>query len=80
MIIKKYNSLVTIDIFYFMPVHQHIIQEFVWQTYDITPEMPRVHKFLNYWKNNIDAVIQEVVISYSKENKIINSKWYQKLC
>lgn len=80
MIIKKYNSLVTIDIFYFMPQHQHLIQEFVWQTHDIVPDMPRVHKFLNYWKNNIDAVVQEIIVSYAKENEIINAKWYKKIC
>ena len=45
-----------------MPDYQHILQEFIWQTYDVKPEYPRVHKFLNYWHDNIEAVIEEIKI------------------
>ena len=31
----------------------------------LQPTYPRVNKFLLYWKNNIDAVINEVVLSTS---------------
>ena len=34
----------------------------IWQTDDVRPEYPRVHKFLNYWHDNIDAVIEEIEI------------------
>lgn len=57
------NKIITVDIFYFMPDHSNLLQEFVWQTSDIVPEMIRVHKFLNYWHKNIDAVISEILIS-----------------
>lgn len=67
--VKK--NLVTVDIFYYVPDYT-IIQEFVWQTEDVVPEIPRVHKFLHYWKENIDAAIQEILISYSDNNKIRN--------
>ena len=33
-----------------------------WQTKDVKPEYPRVHKFLNFWHDNIDAVISEVML------------------
>ena len=56
--IKK--NVVTVDILYYMPDFNDIVQEFIWQTPDITPELPRVHKFLNHWHKNIDAVIKEV--------------------
>jgi uncharacterized protein Usg len=59
------KNLVLVDVFYYMPDPPHLIQEFVWQTNDITPNLPRVHKFLNYWKDNIDAVIQDVHVSYA---------------
>lgn len=55
--------MVTIDIFYFRPDYRSIVTEFIWQTEDIVPELYRTHKFLNYWHNNIDAVVQEVCIS-----------------
>ena len=54
-----------VNIFYWMPDYEDIIQEFIWQTKDIQPTYPRVNKFLFYCKNNIDAVINEVVLSTS---------------
>ena len=62
MIIVK-NTIVTINVLYWMPDYTHILQEFIWQTSDIRPEYPRVHKFLNYWHDNIEAVISEVNIA-----------------
>ena len=50
------KNLILIDVYYYMPDPPHLIQEFIWQTDDITPELPRVH---------IDAVIQEVKVSYT---------------
>lgn len=57
------TKTVTVDIFYYMPDHQNILQEFVWQTNDIVPEMAKVHKFLNFWHKNIEAVISEILVS-----------------
>ena len=70
---KYFNSVdlinkkvfVMVNIFYWMPDYDDIIQEFIWQTKDIPPTYPRVNKFLFYWKNNVDAVINEVVLSTS---------------
>jgi uncharacterized protein Usg len=59
------KNLVTVDIYYYMPDYTDIIQQFVWQTDDVIPEFPRIHKFLNYWKDNIEAVIKEVHVSYT---------------
>lgn len=59
----KHKQLVTIDIFYYMPDYVHLVQEFIWQTEDFVPELNRTHKFLNYWHHNIDAVIQEILLS-----------------
>lgn len=58
------KSPTIIQIFYYMPDYTDIIQEFVWQTDDIIPEIPRIHKFLNYWHKNIDATIAEIIVSY----------------
>jgi len=62
MIIRK-KSLVTVDILYWMPDYTNVLQKFVWQTSDIVPEYPRVHRFLNYWQENIEAVISEVRVA-----------------
>ena len=56
------NTIVTVSVFYWMPDYQNILQQFIWQTDDVRPEYPRVHKFLNYWHDNFDAVIEEIEI------------------
>ena len=61
------NTIVTINVLYWMPDYTHILQEFIWQTADIRPEYPRVHRFLNYWHDNIEAVISEVKIADNYE-------------
>ena len=66
MIILK-NTIVTLHVLYWMPDYTHILQEFIWQTADIRPEYPRVHRFLNYWHDNIEAVISEVNIADNYE-------------
>ena len=48
-----------------MPDYKHILQEFIWQTGDVRPEYPRVYRFLNYWHDNIEAVISEIYIADS---------------
>ena len=50
-----------------MPDPPDLIQEFIWQTDDITPELPRVHKFLNYWKENIDAALEALEVKKMQE-------------
>ena len=66
MIIIK-NTIVTVNVFYWMPDYQYILQQFIWQTDDVRPQYPRIHKFLNYWHDNIDAVISEVNIADNYE-------------
>ena len=60
-IVKK--TIVTVNVLYWMPDYDHILQQFVWQTADVRPEYPRVHRFLNYWYDNIEAIISEVIIA-----------------
>lgn len=52
--------LATAEVLYYMPDHPSLLQSFVWQTLDIAPSYPRIHKFLNFWKREIDAVIHSV--------------------
>jgi len=51
-----------------MPDHKSLVQEFIWQTMDIPPELPRIHKFLSYWHDHIEATIAEIYVSYSHQN------------
>jgi uncharacterized protein Usg len=57
--------IATVQIYYYMPDHNSLLQEFLWQTEDLVPEFPRIHKFLVHWKNNIEAPIQTINVSYT---------------
>ncbi len=76
MIIKKE---VTVQIYYWMPDYQDILQEFIWQTKDIVPEYPRVHKFLDFWHREIDAVISEIHLSHTHKKSWRTVDWLQRM-
>jgi uncharacterized protein Usg len=52
--------LATAEVLYYMPDHPRLLQSFVWQTLDLAPQYPRIHKFLDFWRREIDAVIHSV--------------------
>jgi uncharacterized protein Usg len=68
MILIKRKVLVTLNVYYWMPDYENILQQLVWQTMDVKPKYPRVQKFLNYWHNNIDAIVNEVQICDSERS------------
>lgn len=53
-------ELVTVGIVYYRPDYRLLLNELWWQTDDFVPELPRVHRFLNFWRTNIDATIAEI--------------------
>ena len=73
------RSIVIVEVNYFRPDYRSLLQQFIWQTDDIIPEIPRVHKFLNYWKDNIDAVIQEVLVCTHGTNHTQHAIFHEKL-
>ena len=60
---------VVLRVYYWMPDYNNILQEFMWQLNDVVPEYPRVHKFLNHWHENIEAVIETVEVSHGRTEK-----------
>ncbi|HKY94924.1 MAG TPA: Usg family protein [Kiloniellales bacterium] len=54
--------LATAEILYHMPDHPGVLQQFVWQHMDIAPDYPRLQKFLDYWRRNIEAVLHSVKV------------------
>ena len=61
-------SIVTVQVVYYLPDYQSLVNAFIWQTLDLRPRYPRVHRFLDYWHREIEAVIKEVIISDSVNN------------
>jgi uncharacterized protein Usg len=56
------RRLTTAEVLYYMPAHPALLQSFLWQTLDVAPEFPRIHRFLEFWRREIDAVIHSVTI------------------
>lgn len=63
---------VLLQVIYYMPKHPSLLQEFTWGFDDHVPELIKTHKFLTYWRQNINAVISNVLISIANDNV---SKW-----
>jgi uncharacterized protein Usg len=59
----KGGRLTIAEVLYYLPDHPKLIQSFMWQTLDIAPDYPRVHRFLDYWRREIRAVIHSVRLS-----------------
>ena len=57
------ERLTTTQVLYYMPDSPSLLQEFVWQTLDLAPEFPRVHRFLDFWRREIEAVIHSVTVA-----------------
>ena len=63
--------LTTAKILYHMPDYEQILQEFIWQDYDLAPKFPHLHKFLDFWTREIDGKLHSVYIA--KREIITNS-------
>ena len=57
------RRLTTAEVLYYLPDHPRLLQAFTWQTLDLAPEYPRIHRFLDYWRREIEAVIHSVTVS-----------------
>jgi uncharacterized protein Usg len=62
--LKNYR-LTTAQIFYFMPDHPKVLQEFIWQQLDIAPQFPALLAFLEFWNRKLDAPVHSVRIAQS---------------
>ncbi len=63
----KGKRLTTAEVLFYMPDHPALLQSFLWQTLDEAPDFPRIQRFLNFWREQIDAVIHSVQISSAQQ-------------
>ncbi len=66
-ILKASNAgygLTTANIIYRLPDHPALLQNFIWQTYDIHPQFPELRKFLDFWSRQLDGPIHSVVVAH----------------
>lgn len=62
---KQFNNyhLTTAQIFYHMPDHKNLLQEYVWQDYDLAPKFPVLHDFLGFWVREIEGKLHSVYVA-----------------
>ena len=54
--------LTTANIFYHLPDHPSLLQEYIWQDYDKNPDFPVLNKFLNFWESELDGRLHSVSV------------------
>jgi uncharacterized protein Usg len=55
--------LTTADILYHLPDHPNLLQQFIWQELDLVPKLPALHKFLDFWRTNLDGSLHSVRVA-----------------
>jgi uncharacterized protein Usg len=54
--------LTTANIFYYMPDHPSLLQTYLWQEYDKSPDFPQLKDFLNFWERELDGKLHSVSV------------------
>lgn len=52
--------LTTAEIIYHLPDYPQLLQSYIWQEYDLSPQFPELHKFLAFWEQNLDGRMHSV--------------------
>lgn len=55
--------LTTAEILYYFPDYPALLQQFIWQDYDIAPQFPELKKFMGFWQNNIEGRLHSVRVT-----------------
>ncbi len=62
---KDYR-LTTAEILYHLPDHPALLQSYIWQDLDIAPEYPVLHKFIEFWRREIEGSLHSVRVASCK--------------
>ncbi|GES41412.1 MULTISPECIES: usg protein [Rhizobium] len=66
-------GLTTAHILYHIPDFESVLQTYVWQDYDLAPDFPEMHRFLDFWQTNLDGPLHSV--RYSHRRLIGPNEW-----
>ena len=59
-------GLTTAGILYRLPDHPSILQEYVWQDYDLAPRFPELNKFLAFWLEKLEGPLHSVTVAHAR--------------
>jgi uncharacterized protein Usg len=57
-------GLTTAGILYRLPDHPSILQEYIWQDYDLAPRFPELNKFLAFWQAKLDGKLFRITVAH----------------
>ncbi|MDJ1159482.1 usg protein [Chelatococcus sp. SYSU_G07232] len=57
-------GLTTATILYRLPDHPMLLQTYIWQEYDIAPDFPELHRFLDFWRRTLDGPLHSVTVAH----------------
>ena len=63
-------ELTTIQVYYYIPDYEHIVNLFMFQDDDVPPKYPRMQRFVKYWEENLIAKIESIKISSANQSDV----------
>jgi uncharacterized protein Usg len=57
-------GLTTAQIVYRVPDRLQLLQEFIWQQFDLFPDFPKLQKFLRFWEREIEGPLFSVTVAH----------------
>lgn len=69
--------LTTAEIIYRLPDHPALLQTFIWQKFDLSPEFPELQKFLDFWKENIEGKLHSVNVKQSTRSAANRFRYFK---
>lgn len=57
-------GLTTAEILYRLPDHPALLQTYLWQEYDLYPQFPNLHRFLDFWSHQLDGMLHTITVAH----------------
>ena len=59
-------GLTTAQIVYHIPDNHSLLQEFIWQQFDVFPDFPALCKFLRFWEDKIEGPLHSTTVAHAQ--------------
>ncbi len=66
-------GLTTAHILYRLPDFPALLQSYIWQSYDLAPDFPKMMGFLDFWQQKLDGELHTV--RYAHKRLIGPNEW-----
>ena len=66
-------GLTTAEMYYHMPDFPHVLNSYIWQEFDLAPDMPKLFEFVEFWQDEIEGALHS--IRYTHRKLIAPGEW-----